>query len=233
MGVAYIDTGATFARAFTSLSLPSLDGLIGEYVLRGDQASSIVNRADPSNPLTVVGTPVYNASNVLVSSNSFGSHGFDTGIIPPVNCTIILISKPGSRMGIMGAETQAFGFLEATTGRVDFYNSQTGPVGNVADLAEPAHTTPYFRAGSGTMLGFGKLYVGTAGVISSATGEVAGLGRSSTTIKIGTSWYATTSAQREVHYAAIYNRILSDAEITAAYQSLKSYFSYEYNLDIS
>lgn len=217
---------ASFTHAVASLTLPDLDHLVGEYVFGVDEASTVKNRANPDAPMTVVGTPSYASNGAGVSGGGFGSNGFDTGLAPQGDVTMMVIASLSSGTGIFFGSrndpTTIFGF-ELGGGQTQYFNNQwSAPPNN----PQVALTGGYaFYAGVGPLGQPGKVYKVTGGgspTIVSATGTAAGGGRTSTTIKYGTGQTGTGN----VIYANIYeDRLLTQAEIVAAYQSVRSYLS--------
>jgi hypothetical protein len=216
-----------------SLTCPDRTGLIGEYIFGANSARSQKNIANNAVPLTPTGagTPVYNANSILLSgSASYGNGiaGYDTGIVcPNTDITFIVVRKKVAQ-GSLSALGQAWFGVPNFTGFLDydnwdFYNNQGGTPPNTAKVADPGDTAFHFAAGVGPNGAAGTIYVGTAGVLTSNTGPVAGAVRTGTlqTIKL----VPTGGYQMELAYAAIYNRALTSQQVTNAYASLQAYYA--------
>lgn len=230
MSVTIKSSTATFplSNQLTSLTLPSRVGLVSEFILGGSEAASIRNHANAAAPLTVVGTPTYNANSVTVASGGYGNNGFDLGVAPPQSdITMLLIRKKAST----GTDINAFsngsylGFYGYNG--ADFYNTQSGTAPSIANLSRPTHSNFYLQIGTGSLAGKGTVSLYTDGVLTSNTGTAnGGSSRGTTSLKIGTD-ISNVNGIGEVAYAALYSRILSAAEIAAAYASLKAYFAFK------
>lgn len=217
-----------------SLTCPDRTGLIGEYLLRENAARSIRNIANLSVPAALIGagTPVYNLNSVLLSgSASYGNGiaGLDTRLLQPADVTLIVVRKKISAGVSTGAPPWFGSVVPSNRGLADyqewnFYNNQSGVPPVAATLTKPADTGFHFQAGVGPNAGKGLLYVATEGVLSSNEGTVAGTAvvPGTATIKLCGS---TGNYQMELAYAAVYDRVLTPAQIAAAYDTLKAYFA--------
>lgn len=219
---------ASFVHTVASLTLPDLDGLVAEYVLGGSQATSIVNRANAAAPLTVVGTPTYNAHDAFVTNGGYGNNGFDTGLAPVGDVTMIAISKTasiGTHQPFMSAVagTSLLGFEIDST--VRFSNSIWGVAPNLAALSTPSTPNFIFMGGVGVLGAASKLYLGNAGALTNNTGSQTGLNPRHTGGTIHMASNNVTSGQGSVAYAALFNRAMTEAEVLAAYLSLRSYYT--------
>lgn len=237
-------TSATFNSALKGLRLPSRKKLVGEYLLGGTQTESIKNRANPSKPLTVQGTPTYNANSVVVRSHATAGFGFTTGLIPTDDATMIVVRKNasfGTQPQIVGISDAVvtdtmFGFAEYST--FNWARNGEGALNKGASRAKPAAGAIYFEAltlsrrnaqlASG---GYGKLYYYSAGAQQVATSaDLIVLDRRQLyqrQISIGTTNLtdSVNSNNLEVYFVAIYQRTLSPAEIDAAYQAIVAYYA--------
>lgn len=221
--------GASFPNILASLSLPDRTGLIGEWVLGTDEAKSIVNRANPSGPpMTVVGAPTYGAGYARVSSGAVaGSHGFDTGIPREGSETIIVVWKKNTGCPVLlgTQQTVSEGFVNYTSVPA-LYNSQGGTTANVANIAVPSHTDYSFMAGLMPLGGLGKIYAYADDELTTNVAETNGNATvSGSSLKIGTTVGSGGLGIADIAYAAVFNRLLSDVEIAAAYGSIKAYMA--------
>lgn len=227
-GVSIRVSSATFTRTVASLTLPDLDGLIAEYILGGDQARSVVNRANPSSPLTVVGAPSYNTYDAFVTNGGYGNNGFDTGIAPTGDVTMLAVSKTatvGTHQPFMSASAGAslLGFEIDST--VRFANSLWGVAPNLASIFTPSTSNFIFMGGVGVLGAAAKLYLGNAGALSNNTGAQTGGNPRNTSATIHMASNNITSGQGSVAYCALFNRAMTEAEVLAAYLSLKAYYT--------
>jgi hypothetical protein len=224
MGASIKLPSATFSKSklITALTLPVRTGLVSEFVLGGSQASSIKNLADSSFPLTVTGVPEYFDNSVLVKYSGYGNHYFtESKNVPLVDMTLISIRKKAV-VGASGVATTGnyTGFLDYTP--LDFYNSQSGTAANVANLPNPTHSNFFFEAATGPYYGIAKVFLYTDGVLSTALQESLGGARPALPFVIGSSYGGGIG---EHAFMAVYDRLLSDAEIAQAYAAMKAYYA--------
>ena len=221
--------GASFANVLASLGLPDRAGLVGEWVLGTDEAKSIVNRANPSGPsMTVVGTPTYGAGYARVMSGPYGNRGFDTGLTLAGNSTIIVVWKKNTACPTLvyaqGGGTYE-GFINYSN-VPSLYNSQSGTLSNVANIAVPSHTDYSFMAGLMPRGGLGKIYSYAEAELTTNVAEVnGGVTPAGASLKIGTTITNGGAGIADVAYAAVFNRLLDDDEIAAAYETNKAYLA--------
>lgn len=230
---------ATNSRFTYASKAPTTDvrsSLIGEYIFGGTQANSTPNPVNSAAPLTLAAANteavVYGTNFATVKHTA----GFDTGIPLELqgNYTVIQVTK--NSLGAIGAKQYYFGTLRYDADRICLYNSQYGTVENVADLAVKSDGAFYFLAAKMPYAGKGKLYRYEDGVLVTNEGEVNGGARSTTdTWRIGSDVTGTASifSPVDIAYAAIYNSLLSDAEIADAYLDIKAYLSDYRGLSIS
>lgn len=227
MGNSIQISGATFANALTSLTLPDRSDLIAEYVFGGDATESVKNRANSSAPLTAVGAATYSSNSVTTTGLSTY---FTTGLTPGQNSTHIIVRKaPSTGVFILdfgnddNLEGAALGFGSYSGSSIFYdtrgYTSMTAP----PNLAFPSVGSSFvFQAGVHNTQVAARLYQYASGVQSFDDGVVKAI--TPAPIYIGSK--ATGSGvTREIAYAAIFNRSLSAAEIAAAYTSLKAYLA--------
>lgn len=239
-----MDTGSSIQLAnasFTnglkvSLTCPDRTGLRGEYLLRENATRSIRNIANLAVPAVLIGagTPVYNPNSVLLSgSASYGSGiaGLDTGLLNTPEYTLIVIRKKMTQ-GSVGATNVWFGSVtpnlcgltEVALPGWSLHNRQSGAAPAVAAISTPTDTDFHFFAGSGGNAAKGSVYLATGGAVSSVAGSTAGVAwvPGSETIKL---CGIAGNYQMELAYAAVYDRVLTPAQITTAYTTLKAYFA--------
>lgn len=228
MGMSIRITGASFNNPIASLTLPFRDGLVGEYLFGGTEVASIRNLANPAKPLTKVGSPVFGGGYVRVSSGpTDGSHGFDTGMAPPLDdISIITVVRKVAGKGFppfISTVDPYTGFHNYTNVPA-LYNSQSGTMANVADIPVPAHTNFAFIAGLLPKGLKGRIEVFDGGVKSTNTAEVnGGPSRPALLWRIGTSLANSGEGQADIAYIATFDRLLTSAEVDDAYASLKAY----------
>lgn len=229
---------ATNNRFTYASKAPTTDvrsSLIGEYIFGGTQANSTPNPVNSAAPLALAAANteavVYGTNFATVKHTA----GFDTGI--PLeqqgNYTVIQVTK--NSLGAIGAKQNYFGSLNYL-GRLCLYNSQSGGSESVADLGVKSDNAFYFLAAKMPYAGKGKLYRYEGGALVTNEGEVTGGARATTvTWRIGSdvAGPAGIFSPVDIAYAAIYNRLLSDAEIADAYLDIKAYLSGYRGLSIS
>lgn len=230
---------ATFTSALKGMRLPSRRKLVAEYVLGGSEGESIKNRANPAKPLTVQGTPTYNANSVVVRSSATAGFGFTTGVIPNDDATLIVVRKGAT----VASQPQIVGTVNAGGyyGVQEYSTSNWGRNGENSLIkgpsrAKPAAGTIYFEALTLTRQnrqystgGLASLYYysgGTQQVAVSADFPARGR-REIQQVCIGTTNLtdSVTTNNLEIYFVAIYQRNLSAAEIDAAYQAIVAYYA--------
>lgn len=217
---------ASFNQVVASLSLPDRAGLLAEYVFGGNEAQSLVNRAAPGlAAMTPIQTPVYGSNYAEISTlNASVGNGFETGLLCPANATIITVVQKVT-------DFPAFFFAKSTTGIHNYqsvpavYNSASGTLSVAADLPVPASTDFVFYAGTLPLGDKSKLYIYEDEVLSTNVAEVkGGVNRPATTFTIGGPVHNSAGeGTARVAYSALFERVLSDAEVASAYTSLKAY----------
>jgi hypothetical protein len=224
-------SGVTFTKVIASLTLPDLNNLALEVVLGGDESKSITNRANPANPLTTVGTPVYAPYYVGLSGGNFAHNGFDTGYVPQGDVTIITIcSVPGNNsfspiQGLIGGQT-ILG-IEVFPSSMRFFNSQwSAPPDNPSVNVSGQGGNFCFFAGTGALGQPGIAYFisGDADdpTIVKSTGTSSGGARNSgAPLSIGTAATGGGNAA----YVCIFDRVLTEAQLVAVRASLLSFYA--------
>lgn len=218
---------ADFSQVIASLSLPDRSGLVAEYAFGGNAAKSVVNRAAPGlASMTEISTPLYGSNYAEISAVGSTGNGFETGVVCPQDATIITVVKKVSQF-------PGFFHAKGTTGFHNYtsvpavYNSLTGALSFAADLPVPASTDFVFYAGTLPAGNKAKLYIYEGGILSTNLAEVNGGNiRPAGTFVIGGPTYNSSGAgTARVAYTALFNRVLSDGEVAAAYTSLKTYLA--------
>lgn len=220
-------SGATFSNSLTSLTLPDRAQLLGEYVFGGSQANSIKNRANLAAPLSPVGVATYSAASAKTTSNSVY---FNTGLTPGDSSTFILIRGQESSQGWacpMGNDDNlgnVTGFA-SYQGKSIFYASDAyTTIDPSAVLVGPTPPGVVFHAGVFKRGSKTRVYQYAAGV-QSFDDETVARNMVPTLIQIGGKTSATAGVQYDMHYAAIFDRALTSAEIQVAYSSLAALYS--------
>lgn len=233
---------ATFTNFFSSLTLPNRSGLIGEYIFGVDAATSLRNHANPALPAVVepstAATPVYpsydaNTVTCMAYETTASSYGINTGLTAPADCTVLVIrSVTGGFQKSLTAHKSthigAIGFNESGSG----FSFRNGSAGGTVDVTSVvAYPTPYagnfyFSAGVGrsTAAGVNQTYIN--GVKTTVTSSNTPISRNGDPFMVG--GLTNTNSMRgacTVAYGAIFNRLLSDAEIDAAYVQLKAFYA--------
>lgn len=231
MGQSIQIADASFSKVLASLTLPDRTGLIAEYLFGTDFSTSSRNLANYAVPLLQVGTPTYGSNYARVRSGT-GGFGFNTQITPLADCTII---------DIRGASSN---YMASTymlcAGEVGMYHRSGNTIfkgGTYADLSHGAINNAYNPASDFTFTagvtsdgsGFAKHYKGdvTTGVLSVGTAANARTGTSTGIAYLGTANCSSTvnNIDHSHAYLAIFNRVLTQAEVDAVYQTLKPFMA--------
>ena len=222
--------GADFSHTVASLSLPDRSGLIGEYIFGENYTKSRKNRAGPSAlDLTVMNTSgagvSYGENYAAVSHVPGQNFGFGTGIATPENATLITVFRvlSGCQPFIT---TGGYNGFHNYGQFPNLYNSGSGTL--KANL--PAVTSSKYVFYAGQMPGGDKatIWGAAAGALVSNTDAANGgpLPRSTTSLEIGTTTAGNAgTGTGRVAYTAIFNRVLTNAQIAAAYASLKTFLT--------
>jgi hypothetical protein len=233
-----------FVAPVAGLRLPDRELLVGEYILGGNEASSIKNHANPARPLTVQGSGmVYNAHSVTLKSGSTG-YGFLTNIIHDDQITLIVIRKPStvtSTVQCVFCEGMTAGpwFGARQFGADNYFNlGETSANNNGAHRVRPAAGTIFFEAGVSPALynpqwltgGFGTLFYYSGGVQQAAVSPTLASWATRNTLTqicIGGSAIddTVTTGVFEVFFVALYNKPLTAAGIDEAYQNIVAWYA--------
>lgn len=234
-------TAGIFTNPVAGIRLPDRDYLVGEYLLGGTQAESVMNRAIPANVMTVQGTPTYNANSVLVRSHVTAGYGFLTNFIPHLEHTLIVVRKNASVVGtspkVVGNASGGGGLFGARQFGSNNYMSMGENAANQgANRAVPPAGQIYFEAGVHSLRnpqlltgGFGTLYYYSGGTQQAAVSADLGIINriSWTQYCIGSTSLTDSTATNnlEVFFAAIYNKPLTPAGIDAAHDAIVAYYA--------
>lgn len=226
-GVSIKLAGASFSDPIASARLPSLQGLVAEFILGGSKAESVINMAKRSTPGTAKGAPVYGAGFVTTVATA---DSIDLNVPHPTqDFTAILVSRAGvGTFGALGTHqflgAQYSGFDKVDADGNYFWNSNPSRDG-VAKLANPPASQQFvFQAGVAPLGGLSKLFMGTNGVLAVAAATKPGISPRPVLPNFTISGQAITRGG-DTAYLALYDRALSDAEIASAYTSLKTFLS--------
>lgn len=233
-------SGTHFPSPLYGEILSDREKLVGEYVFGVDEATSIINRADPDNPLTVVGAPVYGAAGVTLKSHLTdpAASGFETGIVLHMEGTQLIvrehaaIASTGYIFAPKGIAHAGFGQW-ATNQRAAFVMNATNK-GAFWARGDIAVGVPYFEAAvypEPGELGIG--YHSDGGVLISETAKVLG-GADAPSSNIpyqegaelsigGLLSDSITTNTYVVRYAAIYQKPLTPDQVATAYAEIKAW----------
>lgn len=219
---------AEFTQIVASLSLPNRNGLMAEYIFGENEAKSRVNRAVPgSAAMTPVGVAAYGPNYAEIRSGpTHGSIGFDTGIVPPRDTTILVVARSTTTCPVYMSTNAPFTGLHNYLNAPSLYNSNSGAPPTVPTVQNPAHASFAFYAGS---LPFGdkptiRTYADGALTAATGTGNGGSL-RPATPWMIGTTLANGGNGIARIAYAAAFDRVLTAAEIERAYLSLKAFLA--------
>ena len=135
-----LPSGPNYAAilAFLKLTLPVTTNLVGQYVFSGNATLSSVNIANPSAPLTVIGSPTVSALGAVCDVNNH----FDTGLSETTAFSFLTICQQPN-----GAAMAVSNFLSGgtPTGSSLFFTNAVNP-----EVAVATTTTTTVTAASGT-----------------------------------------------------------------------------------
>lgn len=237
--------GVVFAAANVSRSVtvPDLTGLMAEFWLGVDAATSKKNHASGGADLIDYAghlAPLYSANYLTIrSDNAAGtSRGLDSTLVAPDAVTVVVLQRQpvvvsgnicpivfasgltsGSSAGATGISGNS-----ATGGKYAFMNGQGDGSTDQAELAfGTADSDFHFVAGTGLIGQVGKIYVANAGVITTDVGTRTDTARSALSMKLGGFGSLFSQGQVDVAYAAMFNGIKTPAQIADLYASLKAW----------
>jgi hypothetical protein len=217
---------ATFTKvANFNMRLPFINGLVGEHVYGVDATQSVKNLANPSIPSTIVGTPTY-GTHYAVIKTIVASQGFNLGYNWTVDATVIHVVQQVAAQPCWSMNTVApiSGFFNAAGG-IFLANSNTGTA-NQPTFAMPVHGNYFVVAGTMPPSAKHRAHLWTGGVRAmNEAGANGGAARGGGLIVSGTSTSGATTGTSNLAYTAIFNRILTDAELDLAYLSLKNFYT--------
>lgn len=226
VGVSIKLAGVIFDDPIASSRLPSLEGLVAEFVLGGTKAASIVNMANRNTPATTTGAPVYGAGFVTTVQNT---DFINLNVpVPAQDLTMIMVSRAGAgtlaALGnhqFLGATYTGFERIAADG---NYFWNTTGNRNGQAKLPNPASQGFVFQCGLAPLGGLAKLVIGANRVLSTDVAEVAGQSPRSALPNFTISGQAISQGG-DTAYVAIYDRLLTDDEVTAAYASVSAFLA--------
>lgn len=235
-------TGYPNILSFEALDLPSnlLSGLVGLYQFGADLNTSLINLADPTKPLTVVGSPTVNSIGAVCSQ----PNGFDTGLAEPGDFTYAAVARVMAASAPTGNGAEIIGTLNpANAGASMFVNNSGSPLilSAQSPAAGPVNGTQnnigltgavagdyntfiarHALTPIGTQIGWGQS--GTLNLVG-AGGQTT-QGNNALTIKIGCHTKVGSYFNAiDIALAAIWNRAITDSERTSFYTLLRSFFA--------
>jgi len=227
---------ATFTNFFSSLTLPNRSGLVGEYVFGTDAATSGRNRVTGLVDGTAINTPTFDANTMGVKSSltSGQEYGLQLTLVPTADVTLLAVFAKGTKAQplvntTMAAADTGFYLTSSTTSFDNGYVDGATDQANIASAAYPASPTYLFGAGIGRIGSVGKLILYTSGVAASDVGTRTDASRGATPFRlggyVGGSFGGGNDVETRIAYLAIFNRMLTDDEVAAAYAQLKAYYS--------
>lgn len=224
----------SFLSAAPSIDLPVKTGLVGLYILAGNEADSIYNHANSEIPLIKVGLPTINLFGASVSRDNC----FNSQLVPTANMTFMAIAKPLkvaanadaalliSNFTTAGPSGDSLGFRGATPSQSGVYGGLTpsGVSQSFNDISTANTANWNFFAGTIDANGAAKPFWGRDGslvvgspVDSGDRGVV-----TSRTLRIGGHYEPTLfGGTASLAMAAIFQAKLSDADIQANYAYLR------------
>jgi hypothetical protein len=232
---------ANFTKYITSMTIPDRAGLVHEFILGVNATQSTRNFANPATVPTIVGSPVYSPYYMLGGAGATGPGGVSTGILlnEPGNepdQTFIGISRRQAANpnapGIFTTVTTVHGLTAGIGGSTTnttaaFYNSQGGVAPAFPQITGAAPTVNFtFHAGWGSVGGYGSVTMARANaLLTPVVGTAVGGVRTTNSLSILGNGTLTGNGGVEVAYIARFTRILTIPELTAVYQSLKSFYA--------
>lgn len=189
-------------------------------------------------------SPTYNSASVLVRSSTTAGYGFQTGIIPDENHSLILVRKPATTAstvtiaGMPAVGSSLWGFRQFG-GSTNYFSGGEGSSPNQgANRPTPSAGTIFFECGVEYVHGNSLLYYGSGGAISVATAPTTAvlrrtLGSGASTVDLfsqmcygsGLLTDSITTNNEELYFGAIYNTQLTSAEVTAAYLAVQAFLA--------
>lgn len=227
MGFSIKVKGARFDddKVFNSLSLPFLNGLTSEFILGGSLAESQRNLAVGANQLTEIGSPTW-----LEDSLSYSTATVNTGAQLTTSTgasnTMILVSEKswGSGYPVKGGEVGFVGV--SASGGCAYRTGAYSGLGNSAEIAQSNLPSGFVCfIGRGQAGALGKISAWNNGVEVTDTASANDGANTPGVMQIGGNDGTNNNGTFKTAYFAHYNRVLSDAECTQVYLSLKAFFA--------
>ena len=239
--------GAPFRNDFTKPDIYGIDNCIGAYVFSGSQERSLINYADTTKPLTIIGKPTFDMRGATVSRGNC----FNTGLLPTTGMTLAVLLEnnttliqyggaiiscltPAADAGTAFQRGDQLAVGVAGDGAVAYFSDRGGSTqiyGLAAGLIMPP-STPAAIAISVDANNLADGTIGKGGTNTNVT-QRAGTGTNTRTLwtnpfLIGSNYdfgNATTqySGKMRVKAVAIYNRAYSSSEINSIINSLRTW----------
>lgn len=226
---------ATFSNFFSSLTLPDRSGLVGEYLFCTDAATSGRNRVTGLVDGTAINTPTFDSNTMGVKSSptSGQQYGMQLTLVPSADVTMLaLFTKVEKLVPLVnttaGASDTGF-YMSANSAYFDNGHATATDQAIISMASYPSSPTYLFAAGIGRIGSVGKLIMYNAGVAQSDVGTRTDASRGSTPFRIGGQVGALYGGGNDVEiriaYLAIFNRLLTDDQVAAAYAQVKAYYA--------
>lgn len=205
--------------------------LMGEFLLGRDEATTVFNSAyEGAPPGTMVGAPTYGDHRITGCDQT---NYLNTGITDAANISILAIYSPGGAVtgdgvfgtgGVSGA--QIAGFVNGANLQLQCATSGNSTTGLSVTCTAPGTNLSDYRGLAGRIGGtvnptlkIDDFKDGARVTGGSATGS-ATRGIDTRNIRIGT--WGSSSGLVDVAAALIWHRLLTDAEMLAAYQEVRA-----------
>jgi len=216
---------ATFTKFLFNIRLPTTTGLTHEYIFGNNDAQSTKNHGSLAGVSTVVGVPTYGSYHAVIKSSP--SQGYNIGIpaVAQPEVTVIIIMQAVSACPplCIGGSNPLTGFFGATNPILA--NANTGTA-NQPTITMPTHGNYFMLAGTCPLSATHRMSSWISGVKTiTPAGAAGGASRGAGSTFIGTAVSGAGLGTANMAYTAIFNRILSDAEIDASYTSLKNFYN--------
>jgi hypothetical protein len=187
--------------------------------------------------------PTYNTHSAVVRSSATAGYGFQTQVISDEDFTLLLVRKnatTAAQPNLMGMPpvggSNLWGLREHDTNNYGSAGESSGTTGGCA-LPKPADGAIYFQALTHLPLQYTQFYQGASGSLTlapnaaSVATERRMLIQAGNMLQVYTQWLIGTGGLTdsiatntcEVYFAAIYNRVLSQTELTQCYADITTY----------
>jgi hypothetical protein len=224
------------ANVIRSVTVPDLEGLIAEYWLGVDGATSKKNRANGGSDLIDLASalaPTYSAKYATVRNDSTlgASRGLDSAIVAPDALTIAVLMRQAQLVNgfnvlrVFGSDNSAIGGIGGpTNGYYSFWNGfPDGAVDEAHVAYGSADTDFHLVVGVGLIGQVGKVYAYNGGVATTDLATRTDAARGATTIKLGGFTTSGYQGQVDVAWAAAFSALKTAAQVDALYASVKAW----------